>query len=1826
MNQPAIKTRPWPNLEDAYRIKLRFVVLPDKRRFYVLIGDTDALAALESKPAELGFTKNKKDVWVKDASIAAGKLDMGLISRVFPKVTLKQMSDREITQIDGASRASSQEKQQSAALAAAMPIGMNDLGEAVLEGSSGRFVRKADESVIVEISTDPARFLRAPDGQALQRVADGMVLDIAEFGRKFDQKSFRRFAAAIWSDAQAADSAQLRLLQEAVESAAVRYVNRCKDEDSAYVAATAIDEGMATQLARTADSVDLGQYSTPLPISLAAQRILGNLDGKTVFEPTAGNGSLVSRAFAAGASKVFATEISLDRVLSLRSLFNTQIEEGRAEIAHCDTRAADMPETDVVIANPPFAALKKVQFYLDPEDDPVSAEPLRLQRLDFDIVLRTLESRRKNGLSVFLVGGDAPIHTGGKGGEILRGSRYFLDFLAEHYHLHECVEVEGRLYQKMGAEYPVRILVVGAKRPELDLNAEKVPATIEVLRSYAALNEWATGAQARVHEARLQLEAKQNGSIDDISADLESLGNDDNVELDFAIRFENPYQSPYVPLSRSGESETMIPRYLVGPQNVAFERLKNLTHADIDGWVATKLEYKKSDLAGMFSPEQIDALGLGISRLDRGQGFLNSDKTGVGKGRFLAAMCRYVILQGKIPVFITEKENLFSDLLRDFKGIRSDDLIKPLIINSGSEMRDLDTNQVIHRSPPNSVLSSLMKAAGSDVPVEQGNAAPQQLRDMGYNLVVCTYSQLSAGFNGKSRKAHLVASLAATNYLILDESHNAASLDSNTSAVISHAEGLAEGVVYASATFAKGAANLSAYRRLFVREDGGASINVESLGEVLSKGGESLLEAVTTMLVQDGAMVRRELDMSQVEFLVESPSAQVLDSHEKTAEAFANAISRMAYYGGDVNRIVKAENKSRKAQLHAAIAASEASGEELPPQARTGKRLGVSSANFGSRLYNLQRQLLLMLSADQAATVAIRALREGRKPVAIVEQTMQAIVEEMAELQLSVSDMLAGVSDAAPSKPLRIGVDRIPMAAPSLRDVLMRTLKRMQMVQDVGRYGKVTSRSVSSLVDDPDQREQLERYVAATVEAIMALPDLPAAPIDIFRARLQQAGFNLGEISGRGTYLDNPLSEQPELVSRLDERLKTIFDFNNGTTDAAILTRAGMTGLSLHASSTFVDQRQREMIEIQIPNNVAERVQAFGRVNRKGQVCAPVVRTVSTGLPGEARLLAMQNAKLAKLSAATTSNRSDKARMESVPDLLNWVGEKVAIRYLQDNPDIAHMLDIELNTEGEGENYFVNRLLSRLCMVPTISQQREVLADLDREFNSVMRELEAAGRNPFEIAEHDWKAKLLDRQVFLGAETPTYESEFDRPVFVDTIEYEVRRDPLAYSTIAERMRLSREALCETMKAVIDTSRNEFRDDAVRRHRGDVAAAEKWMQARFSEEGDEHGVDSESGQLIKSSHLAVRALMQQSLAIIEGAIASFMEEHDSYETWAHALEDPRCFQAKVLQSKKTTLDYLISTPIFPGVTIESGEGGADESSDVAQRLLVLGVKPPRGGKEHLFGQWEFRVMPIGGAAKDVRGVSLSQISSYLMENNKGQGLDVKYAHPLLIQRAISETGHGAVMEKRKVLSGNLYMATEYAVEHGFGTPGVYTDAQGVRQRAVVLPLHVTNALESQYIKVPTIDVALGVVRKAIEKGQPITFVDASKPDWDRGRVVAVIVGADSMVRIQCPGSKARGGTVYLDPSLRSVVANYEGQDFSGSRERMTSVPFPLDRLGAAFEALANNGYTFYVEAKHREAVNSSMMEQRLGVRSKKGDRNPLARDAGPELGDYGSFAA
>ncbi|MDV7396436.1 hypothetical protein RZS08_33890, partial [Arthrospira platensis SPKY1] len=90
----------------------------------------------------------------------------------------------------------------------------------------------------------------------------------------------------------------------------------------------------------------------------------------------------------------------------------------------------------------------------------------------------------------------------------------------------------------------------------------------------------------------------------------------------------------------------------------------------------------------------------------------------------------------------------------------------------------------------------------------------------------------------------------------------------------------------------------------------------------------------------------------------------------------------------------------------------------------------------------------------------------------------------------------------------------------------------------------------------------------------------------------------------------------------------------------------------------------------------------------------------------------MQNAKLRKLSANTTSNQDNSALARNIPDLLNPLGNQVARRWATQNPFEASRLDAEVTRDRDAlPEWYVNRILSRIMLFP-VSEQEHVLEEL----------------------------------------------------------------------------------------------------------------------------------------------------------------------------------------------------------------------------------------------------------------------------------------------------------------------------------------------------------------------------------------------------------------------------------------------------------------------------------------------------------------------------------
>lgn len=1541
-------------------------------------------------------------------------------------------------------------KSLSTALQQSRPIGRNKHTDQVHQSNIGRLIQRLNDAGDVEIVAENSvagrklsagAFLYADDAESLAECAEGFFWEIRS-GTHMDwsdlELATRRAYARHNTNGDVSDM-QLRAFQEAVEAAGYRAFNSrlsTKIDRQALSVAEDYYNGLPVARMRTAESIALQQYSTPLPMGVIAQRLLvGNesFQGKAILEPTAGNGGLLT--LVNKGARVFAIELDSKRANVLKANNCEKVVVGDAlELSY--RRALEQPGGfDYTITNPPFGAMDR-----DRQFDKLP----RVRRADYYIALKTLEARKPEGRSVLIVGGDDQRHPG----EFRGGTKHFLEYVYDHYEVLGAVELDGRMYSKQGAGANVRMFVVGERR-EVPLTTE-IPERLPVLRTYADTWDWAEAVVQKYPAPVADVVATAEERRPDFELQGEGAGPSELALVPAAEtvadagdggpvpalaktpapapeRKVNEYQAPYQAASKVAPPTGMVPINLAGATYAALADLEGRFGA-VDDYVASKLQYAREDLGVYFSPEQVDALGLAISKMDAGRAFTNSDFTGFGKGRFCAAMLRYARLEGKVPVFLTLKPELFTDIFRDLSDIGSADLFRsPFIFNEGVAVMQFGSgSDVLH---PATSPSARKSALDSGVLPE------------GTDLVLATYSQFQRRPE-INRKAGFLGEIAGQGTaFVVDEAHVAAG-ESNISVSIGAALGVTDSVVYASATPFKGVANFRVYGRMFP-----ASVDLESLPETLKAGGEALMEAISSNMARDGVFIRRELDLSKLEYASREPSPERVQFNREVSDKVAQILSRMSYLSGDVSKEVNELNAGFKKAL-----------EGIPENERQGGRMQATSMNFGSRLYSINRQFLLSLVVEDAADAAIEALKRGQKPVIAVENTGESLLREVLQRRANVSELLdeiesikarPGDDAAAAQERLDALKERVDsqMAAvklekpPQFRDLLEVMLDRIGVIKVQERYGEYSTHRPES--------EEYQEEADALRELIRELPDMPLSALDVINQRLQQQGYDPTEVSGRTVSLHQDL-EGGQWVPREHKKANAVANvagFQNGKYDCMTITRAGSTGISLHATNRFADSdiRQRVFIVAQKAANIAEYLQWQGRVNRRDQVCHPVMMSLETMLPAEQRLTMMHNSKLRRLSANTTSNR-DNSNIESESmDLLNDLGDEIALEWLSENPRYARDLDIELPTDETAldtraqDNPYINKLMGRLVMLP-VAKQEEILATLSQRFTAKIEELEQRGINPFKVDVYEWGARVVAEEELVAPTLKLTSSTFDAPVKIVKLHYEEDVVPI------------REAkLIEMIRGGMADYHEAFGD-------GEVGVTNR---ARF-------------GDAVKAA--AETFVRKQLPDVLRDAVeAGTTSIHD-------ALENDKAASAKRAAMRMRTLVNGWQQ-MLPGTLVEF--------EDPIKGLLkgyVTDVSLPRSQDQlTALGAYGMRVVFPGESR--VKGISLAtlfnqdkflgeftalRINTDKPDNGIAHYMRREYDK---LMSGYNDVPDGLVTRSATVLSGNIFRSVELAATNNLGNPVLYTDADGNRQRAVLVRSHISaEKLKSMPIGMDHEDVA------------------------------------------------------------------------------------------------------------------------------------------------------
>lgn len=827
------------------------------------------------------------------------------------------------------------------------------------------------------------------------------------------------------------------------------------------------------------------------------------------------------------------------------------------------------------------------------------------------------------------------------------------------------------------------------------------------------------------------------------------------VEVDDGV-----YQAKYKPASQLDSfREALIPKNMAAPVAEALETL-NQEFGNVDDFVMEELSMSREELASAFSSAQVDAIALAISSFENQNSMIIGDRTGFGKGRTMAGLARYGLLKGKKVIFMTEKPNLFTDIANDFVDIHSGDLIRPLLLNTGAESNidDREGNVVLRAASQGKDRKSFIDSGG--------------ILDDKYNMLFCTYSQINKLY---SPKAKAVAYLAATQGMaLLDESHNAAG-DSNVSKNVSEIidpEDSFVPTVYSSATAIKSHKNLDIYVK---------SMDLPySAAEIVSaaeRGGESFLQIFTTMLAREGMIIRREYSLDDVVFEQFSPKGEALEHNRDIALESSSIFADMTSLAAQVSTLVLRKKFALESKMKGMSAA-----------AKKADKSAVNYLGFGGGLHNLNRQLMLVMRSSELIKHVIDDVKAGHKPVVAIDQTMDALISSVLE-------------DVKPDKNGNYILD----SKISIADAMSKALDSLMIYREKDAGG--TSEKVD--VTRPDI-VALKNRILDKIESSALLSDLSVGVFDELHQALEKEGYSASEVSGRKWTCDvNEDGTVSYKKRKAPSRNKAIFGFNNGDHDVILLSSAGSTGLSLHSSIRFNDQRQRIMHIAQADLDVVKFIQMLGRVDRNGQVSSPWVRFHTTGMIGEKKELGALLSKLSSLMASSTANRESNinALIGDTVDMINTLGDKAVDSFLSSREDISKTMDISprammdaINSGKAPVGGLAKRFLGRLSVLPPGPTDEELMdmdnpseSDLGTDlfaynsalslFNETLAELKANGENPLDVESYNWNSRRLRRQLYSGSENIKGYSAFDAPCYIEEVAFDKVTSPIRFKEV-----------------------------------------------------------------------------------------------------------------------------------------------------------------------------------------------------------------------------------------------------------------------------------------------------------------------------------------------------------------------------------------------------------------------------------------------------------
>lgn len=1201
---------------------------------------------------------------------------------------------------------------------------------------------------------------------------------------------------------------------------------------------------------------------------------------------------------------------------------------------------------------------------------------------------------------------------------------------------------------------------------------------------------------------------------------------------------------------------------------------KNLEKlGDADQFLVDELGYNdKDDLYSHLAAEQVDSVALALQQAKKGNAFIIGDMTGIGKGRQAASLIRYAKKQGQVPVYFTKTAGLLSDVYRDLVDIGSPDL-RPFVFGSAKEAAITDSDgKVVFALPSKSEVKRVLDY------IEKNGKLPDE-----YDYVLTTYSQVSNGVyefdedgNRKERKLakgksfgaaalsgqkrrDAIEKLMGNAYLILDESHTAGG-NSGQGNYFQHIIQKAKNVTFFSATFAKRPDNMPIYALRTAMNEGG--MKSSDLIDAVKRGGATLQEIMSQTLTQCGQMIRRERDMTGVTI-----DWKAIDDPERVQEQREQYDSIIGLF----NDIINFQKKYVSSYV------DERNDELAAIQSTMGIKkgtaaLGIKNQPFASKAFNTVQQVLLSLKAKSAAERAIDYLKQGMKPVIALNNTNESQTGNLA---------LGEEMDA-------------PDLGTSLKKGLEGTLRYTQKdAKDNSESGYI---KLSDLGDEAvEAYHELEKKIEQTSTG------LSLSPIDVIKNELQKAGYKVGELTGRQTEFVYNNNGTVTKVKRADtDKKKLARDFNDGKIDALILNKSAATGISLHASSKYKDQKKRVMIVAQQQLDVNDEVQMRGRIDRTGQVARGAYEYVVSLIPAEQRLLMMFKAKLKSLDANTTSSQKSKFNEMEVADITNKYGDKVVREYMAEHLDLyARMADpfgwekthgddlsrIDPQTlvasgggVGDGEaGADASKLLGRMALL-RVSEQEKMLQEIGELYANEIQRLNEMGENDLEITELPLKAKTLHKEVWKQGAEPGGDNAFADNTYIEKVNMAILKKPMK----ASEVKASQDGLTggktwdeyktEKKAAVKEYFDQKIADETQKYEERAVKAATK-AKEKYIKDGKKGQKDSgmSDEQIEKMAGYQYDNIYKQEKDKLNDVVKNLKAKAEMFERVLDTFDTNQTF---VLPTDMNNPNELSGFGNSYGrlIDIKITDNYSPNASSVSFATL--------DGRRKI-------TFPIAGkvGAGDNKADVISAI-----DNMTKQAIGMGDSHLRVLNQNFDNWDRLTSNESRKngyIVTGNLMQALVDSKDQGLGGQLVkYTTDTGEVKTGILMP----DRFDPKGL---TTDAPINSVTEKFELSSWHGGIDEVTSSDGEVKVKRIDNNRGNFYELRVPKSKAKGGKYFMDEDLLRLV---NGNNFETRGNNMLA-EFKPEQLKPVLDRLSKMGVKVQEERNTSEDEGTHFREDR-----------------------------